>query len=446
MRISIFGLGYVGSVSAAGFASLGHTVVGVDTNKDKVELINRGNSPVVEPGLDQLIKTAVREKRLTATDDYIFAVENSEVAIICVGTPSDNNTGGMDGTALERVISQIGKALAYRRSKNKPPSYFVVINRSTTLPDYHKRLVSLLEETSDYKVGEDIDYVYHPEFLREGSGLEDFFDPIRLVFGIYEEKTKTVCERLYPNIDADCFYLLPEEASMVKYADNLFHALKITFANEIGLICSPFGIDSRLIMDVVCRDTRLNISPRYLKPGPPFGGSCLPKDLLAVLDLARRRAVDLPMLKGLNSSNNMQLERICRIITSHAEVGSKVGLIGLTFKETTDDLRGSPMVKIAEHLIGKGYDVRIFDRNLSFERLVGANKAYLFASLPHISRLISYDLGELVRSSSLIVVAHRLKADIWQDSGIMDRKGLKIIDLLGVSQLEDHPGYIGLYW
>ncbi len=439
MRISVFGLGYVGSVSCAAFAKLGHQVIGVDINQAKVDAIKKGRSPVVEPGLDELIQELVKNRLLSATSDHNYAIENSELAIICVGTPA-KPTGQIDVSSLNNVLRQIAESLKI----NHHSDFFLVINRSTTTPEYQNEIVKLLEEYSGKKSGIDFGYVFHPEFLREGSGLEDFFNPTRVIFGVSDNKSRTICERLYPNMDADMFFVLPEEAAMVKYADNAFHSLKVTFANEIGMICNKLGIDARVVMDLVCKDTKLNISPKYLSPGLPFGGSCLPKDLSALLDLARKNSIDLPLLSGMSRSNELQLELLFKRVISEVVPCSKIGVIGLTFKETTDDLRGAPMVKLVELLIGKGYEVMIFDRVLSLQKLVGANRNYIFSMLPHISKLIRSDLQRLISESDLVIINHRMKPDIWNFLDLPE--DIKIMDLVGVDELERHPGYMGIYW
>lgn len=438
MKISVFGLGYVGAVSCACLAKLGHTVIGVDVYDDKVALINSGRSPIVEPELEELLKSAVENGNLSATTDQIAAVEATDAAIVCVGTPS-TSTGGIDDQYLLKVGAQIGTAVREKKTSAQPFTLFV---RSTCLPPTHQKLQSLMQETSGRRLGDNLHYVCHPEFLRESVAVWDFFNPPKIVFGTREEHAKTVCSDLYPGIEAPTFWVAPEVAAMVKYADNCFHAVKVTFGNEIGMLSSQFGVNGQAVMDIFCADTKLNISPKYLRPGAPFGGSCLPKDLRAVLDMARQNAISVPMLSANVESNAEQLKQLLSRITGHER--KTIGVIGLSFKEGTDDVRESPMVPLVEHLTGKGYRVHIYDAHLSFEQLRGVNRSYALESIPHLAELLSERFEDVVGKADTLVVSHRLDDKTWEK--ISEDASLRIIDLVGIDCLKSRSGYEGLYW
>ncbi len=436
MKISIFGLGYVGVVSCGCLAKLGHKIIGVDIKPEKVQAINKGISPVSEPGITQLIREAVKNGNLHATTNHEQAIKRSEAAIICVGTPS-NEIGEIDSSAIEKLVILIAHEL-----KKHPAKTFTVINRSTCTVDVHRKIANILERESGRIEGISINYVVHPEFLREGNGIKDFQEPSRIIFGCRSESCKNVLNNLYPNFRAPVFFVSPESAAMIKYADNCFHAVKVTFANEIGLICKKLGIDAREVMDLLCKDNKLNISPKYLKPGAPFGGSCLPKDLRAILNVARREAIDIPMLSHTLESNRMQIEKILNLICSQGRVS--VAVIGLTFKENTDDVRESPIVRIVEHLIGKGHKVLIYDENLSIPELIGSNKEFAFSAIPHLKDLLESDLQLVIEKADIILVYHRLRDKIWEK--IKFKNNQKIIDLADIDLLKSHCNYIGLYW
>ncbi|MDZ4831469.1 MAG: nucleotide sugar dehydrogenase [Phycisphaerae bacterium] len=437
MRISVFGLGYVGAVSCGCLAALGHHVIGVDVVADKVARIGRGESPIIEDGIGPILKKAVNDKRLTATTDVAMAVGGSDAALVCVGTPSAVS-GGVDATFLERVCRQIGEA-----AKAQKREFYCVLSRSTSLPAVHTSLMRILEDASGSKLGDRIGYVCHPEFLREGVAVHDFYHPPKIVFGPTDPKSSALCRQLYPGVEAESYFVAPEIAAMVKYADNCFHALKVTFANEIGLICKSLGIDSHGVMDIFCKDRKLNISDKYLKPGNPFGGSCLAKDLRGILDASRATATPLPMLAGALDSNRVQVERLVRRIVS-ASGRSPVGLVGLAFKEGTDDVRESPMVYLVEQLLGKGVPVKIYDEHLAVQGLVGSNKSFALESIPHLADLLSNDLAGVVTSAMTIVVNHRLDARRWSAAGITPKH--RVLDLINIPELRGYTGYDGLYW
>ena len=399
MKVSVFGLGYVGSVSAASFAADGHEVVGVDVNADKVAAVNAGRSPIVEPGLEEQLAEAVSAGRLRATTDTADAVAATEVSLLCVGTPSRKN-GSLDLSYLERVASQIGDELA------KKDAYHVVVVRSTVLPGTtHEVVIPALERASGKKYGEGFGVSVNPEFLREGTALKDFRKPPLTLVGHNHAADASGTIALYQAIDAPLISTSIRVAEMIKYTSNTWHAMKVCFANEIGNVCKRLGVDSHEVMDVFCRDEKLNLSPYYLKPGFAFGGSCLPKDVRALQYRAKEIDVDLPVISSILTSNRMQ---IARAVDEVVDAGKKrVGLLGFSFKAGTDDLRESPMVILAESLLGKGYSLKIYDRNVSVARLVGSNKDYIEGQIPHLSSLLCDTLDEVIDDSEVIVVGNQ---------------------------------------
>jgi GDP-mannose 6-dehydrogenase len=398
VRVSVFGLGYVGSVSAAAFAADGHEVVGVDVNADKVGAINEGRSPIVEPGLDELLKRGADEKRLRATTNTAEAVHGTDLSLICVGTPSRRN-GSLDLTYLERVCEQIGDAI---KDKN---DYHVVVVRSTVLPGTtHGIVIPALERRSGKKYGEGFGVAVNPEFLREGTAIKDFRQPPLTLVGHNHAADATPTKALYDGIEAPLFSTSIRVAEMMKYTSNAWHAVKVVFANEIGNLCKRVGVDSHEVMDIFCQDEKLNLSPYYLKPGFAFGGSCLPKDVRALQYRAKEVDLEMPMINSVLGSNRMQVQHA---IDQIVETGKKkVGLFGFSFKAGTDDLRESPMVILAEALLGKGYELSIYDKNVSLARLVGANKQYIEEQIPHLSRHLSTSLDDVIEKCEVIVIGN----------------------------------------
>jgi GDP-mannose 6-dehydrogenase len=395
----VFGLGYVGSVSAASIAADGHQVVGVDVNADKVAAINAGKSPIVEPGLDDLLAQNVAEGRLRATTDTADAIRGSDVSLICVGTPSRRN-GSLDLTHLERVSKQIGAAL------REAPTYHIVVVRSTVLPGTtHGVVIPALERESGTTYGEAFGVSVNPEFLREGTALRDFRKPPLTLVGHNHAADAGGTIALYQAIDAPLMTTSILVAEMMKYTSNTWHAVKVCFANEIGNLCKKLGVDSHEVMDIFCRDEKLNLSPYYLKPGFAFGGSCLPKDVRALQYRAKEMDVELPMISQILPSNRMQIQHG---LDQVLETGKKqIGLLGFSFKAGTDDLRESPIVILAEALLGKGLSLRIYDRNVSLAKLVGANKYYIERQIPHLSSLLCNTIDEAITSSEVIVVGNQ---------------------------------------
>jgi GDP-mannose 6-dehydrogenase len=398
VRISVFGLGYVGSVSAGCLAALGHEVVGVDVNPVKVDMINAGQSPVIEAELDALIAAGVESGRLRAGTSAGEAIAASDVSFVCVGTPSDSN-GDLNLAYVERVCQEIGEALA------TSGDYHVVVVRSTMLPgSTDECVIPILESASGRQAGRNFGVSYNPEFLREGTAIYDFQHPPFTLVGQYDHRGAEIAADLYGGVDAPLLIVPLKVAEMVKYANNAFHALKVTFANEIGNICKEQGIDSHQVMDIFCRDDKLNLSSHYLRPGFAFGGSCLPKDLRALLYRAHRLDLRLPVLEAILPSNELQVRRGFELIR---RTGCKeVGVLGFSFKAGTDDLRESPLVELIETLIGKGYQVKVYDRNVSLARLHGANRAYIEREIPHIASLMCDSMEEVVSESELIVVGN----------------------------------------
>jgi GDP-mannose 6-dehydrogenase len=397
-RIGVFGLGYVGAVSMAALADGGHEMIGVDLNPAKVAMINAGMSPVVEAGLDELIAEGVGAGRIQATTDAAAAVRGTDVSLICVGTPSRRN-GGLDLGQVERVSREIGSCL------RESSGVHTVVVRSTMVPGSTQDVViPALEGASGKRVGSDFSVVFNPEFLREGSSIRDFYDPPFTLIGSDDERATAVVSDLYAMVGGDPIVVPVKVAEMVKYACNAFHALKVTFANEIGSICKEQEIDSHRVMDIFCEDTKLNISTAYLMPGFAFGGSCLPKDLRALTYQARRADVDAPLLESILPSNRRQIDRAFELVTATGR--KRVGVLGLSFKAGTDDLRESPMVELIEQLIGKGYDVRVYDRNVSLANLKGANLAYIEQEIPHIASLMVESIDEVLAAGEVLVIGN----------------------------------------
>ncbi|HEV7860131.1 MAG TPA: UDP-glucose/GDP-mannose dehydrogenase family protein [Pyrinomonadaceae bacterium] len=437
MKLSVFGLGYVGCVSAACFAQEGHEVLGVDVNPTKVSIINEGKSPIVEAGVGELIAATVRAGRLRATTDSSEAVRASELSLVCVGTPSKPN-GSLDLEYVRRVCEEIGQAL-----KDKS-EYHTVVIRSTMLPGtIESVVVPALEDSSGKRAGRDFGVCINPEFLREGTSIRDFYAPPFTLIGADDADVAGRLRRLYAGIDAPVFVVAVRAAEMVKYACNCFHALKVSFANEMGNICKALGIDSYQVMDVFCQDTKLNLSAYYLKPGFAFGGSCLPKDLRAINYKAKELDVEVPVLNSILNSNRRQIERATEMVLA---AGSKrVGVLGFSFKAGTDDLRESPMVALIETLIGKGLDLTIYDRDVSLARLFGANKEYIEREIPHISRLMRGSIKEILDSSDVLIIGN--KAAEFREIESQLRTDQTVIDLVRLFDEGTGSGtYQGICW
>ncbi len=439
MKVSVFGLGYVGSVSAASFAADGHTVVGVDVNSDKVASLNDGRSPIVEKGLDELIRDTAADGRLRATTDTREAVHATDLSLICVGTPSRKN-GSLDLTYLERVCEQIGESL-----KDKA-DYHVIVVRSTVLPGTtHGIVIPALERTSGKQYGSGFGVAVNPEFLREGTAIRDFRTPPMTLVGHNYSSDAAPTMALYDRVEAEMVTTSIRTAEMIKYASNTWHALKVCFANEVGNLCKRLDIDSHEVMDIFCKDDKLNLSSYYMKPGFAFGGSCLPKDVRAMQYRAKEVDLEMPVIQSILGSNQLQIQHAIDLI---AEAGSKrIGLLGFSFKAGTDDLRESPIVILAEALLGKGYQLSIYDKNVSIARLVGANKDYINQQIPHLSSLLSESLDEVIEKSDVLVVGNG--APEFAEALKKTRPGQKVIDLFRVKGVDPSAiaaDYTGICW
>ena len=437
MRISVFGLGYVGAVSAGCLADDGHEVLGVDPVATKVDLINRGQSPIVEAEIGDIIASTVASGRLRATDDPHLGVRDTELSFVCVGTPSQPN-GNLDLRYIRRICEQIGEALRIKQERH------TVVIRSTILPGTMQNVViPTLEEFSGKRAGVDFGVCNNPEFLREGSAVRDFRCPAKTVIGQLDQTSGDILALLYQHLDAPLIRTDLQTAEMVKYVDNSWHALKIGFANEIGTLCKALDVDSHRVMNIFCQDAKLNISSAYLKPGFAFGGSCLPKDLRALAYTAKTRDLELPILRSILPSNELHVDRGVSLIMDAGK--SRVGILGCSFKPGTDDLRESPVIEVIERLLGKGYDLRIYDKNVKLASLVGANKDFILNRIPHISRLMVNSLDAVLDHAQTIVigtmdpdfstVAQRLR----DDQSLID-----FVRIAGVAGLNGR--YDGICW
>ena len=436
MKISIFGMGYVGAVCTACLADYGHEVVGVDVSPLKVKLINAGESPIVEPGLGELLAAGVAAGRVRATTSTEDAILSSDLTMICVGTPSKRN-GDLDLRYVEQVSREIGAVLKHKASRH------TVVVRSTVLPGTVKNVViPALEATSGKKAGVDFGVAVNPEFLRESTAIEDYRKPPMTVIGELDEASGAGLAEIYSVLPAPVFRRPIEVAEMVKYTCNVWHAVKVTFANEIGNIAKASGVDGREVMKLICEDSKLNLSSYYMKPGFAFGGSCLPKDLRAMNFRASQLEADNPMLSSVMRSNSTQVQRAFELIAS---LGSrKVGLLGLAFKSGTDDLRESPLVDLAELLIGKGYALSIYDKNVDHARMMGTNKEYIDAKIPHVSNLLRSSMHDVIDHSEIVVLGNKDAA--FSVALEKRRPGTKVVDLVGFMQGTSDDELHGICW
>ncbi|HEY9106425.1 MAG TPA: nucleotide sugar dehydrogenase [Roseateles sp.] len=438
MKVSVFGLGYVGAVSCACLPELGHEVIGVDINALKVELIASGQSPVVEEGIEELIAAAVKAGRLTATNDVVAAVQGTEVSLISVATPSLPNFMP-DLTALDAVVGQIGAEIA------KKDGHHTLVIRSTVAPGTTRaRIAPLLEKAAGRKIGDRLSLVFNPEFLREGSSVADFHNPPQTIVGSLDEAGVEVMRRLYTGVPGSFVAADVGVAESVKYLCNVFHALKIVFANEAGAVLKEAGLDSRDVLALFCEDKQLNISKAYLRPGFAFGGSCLPKEVKGFLTIARERGVEIPVLGSLLDSNDAHIARAYDLIAAHGR--KPVALFGLAFKPGTDDLRDSPLVVLAEKLLGKGFDLAIYDKFVKIARLLGKNKEYIDREIPHLDKLLHETPDAVLARAEIVVVGH---ADAETRQRIIAlAKGARVVDLNGYADLRDagFAEYEGICW
>jgi GDP-mannose 6-dehydrogenase len=427
----------VGAVSAGCLAKDGHEVIGVDPSSAKVDLINSGTTPIIENDIGEIIEAAVKGKRLRATASVDEAVQGSEMSLICVGTPSQLN-GSLDLKYIRRVCEEIGAAL-----KNKG-DFHVVVARSTMLPGSMRSVViPTLEEFSGKKAGQGFGVCINPEFLREGTAVYDFYNPPKTVIGEIDTRSGDLLASVYKDLKAPLIRTSIETAEMVKYTDNVWHALKVGFANEIGNVCKALSIDGHKVMEIFCQDTKLNLSPYYMKPGFAFGGSCLPKDVRALTYKAKSLDVDVPILNAILPSNERQVERGLRMIMDKGN--KKVGILGFSFKAGTDDLRESPLVEVIERLLGKGYDLRLYDRNVKLASLVGANRDYILNRIPHISRLMVESINDVLSFADTIVIGNG--DNEFRDVPKHIRERQVIVDLVRISNSRSVVGkYDGICW
>jgi GDP-mannose 6-dehydrogenase len=441
MKVAVFGLGYVGTVTAACLASHGHDVSGVDPETSKVDRVRRGASPVVEPGVDELIRKAVAHGRLSATTDPFEGIDGAEISLVCVGTPSSPQ-GSTDLSYVLRALKEIGQALV--ATNGSPSGFHSIVLRSTVPPGtVEEAVVPALEQQIGRQVGDGYGVAMCPEFLREGSGVADFFDPPFTVVGTTEPAVAECVERLFAFLERPLRVVPPRSAEALKYACNAFHAMKVSFANELSRLYRSVGVDARTVMDLFCQDHRLNISPTYLRPGFAFGGSCLPKDLRSLLHLGRINSVELPLLLGTLASNELTVRDVVKRVISSG--GRTVALLGLSFKLQTDDLRESPNVELAETLLGKGFDLRIYDPVIQPSRLVGANLDYVQSKLPHLGRLLSESPQEALACADLAIVSSHVPGVV---GALLADPPPLILDLTGRlgDEVEAIPGYEGISW
>jgi len=437
MKISVLGLGYVGAVSAACLARDGHEVIGVDPERTKVDLINAGNTPIIENDVGPIIATQVAAGKLRATTELVEAVRHTDLSLVCVGTPSLPN-GGIDLRYVRRVCEEIGRTLAAH------PGAPVIVMRSTMLPGTMREVViPTLQKFSGKRAGEEFGVCINPEFLREGTAVHDYYHPPKTVIGEVNRASGDLLASLYSAMPGPMIRSDIETAEMVKYADNAWHALKVGFANEIGNLCKGVGVDAHRVMDIFCQDRKLNLSPYYLKPGFAFGGSCLPKDVKALLYKAKTLDLSLPILGSILPSNALQIERGLQAVIEKG--GRRIGILGFSFKAGTDDLRESPMVELAERLIGKGYELRVCDRNVSLAAVHGANRDYILNKIPHISRLMVPTIGAVLAHSQTIVIGNASPEFAEVPGRIGEHQ--TVIDFVRVSDSRSVAGvYEGICW
>jgi len=433
MNISIFGLGYVGCVSLGCLSKNGHTVIGIDINQEKTDLINRGLPTIIEKDIDEIILNAYRMGRVSATPDFENAVINSEVSIICVGTPSTEQ-GHLNLSYIYNTANQIGIALS------KKTSFHIISIRSTVLPGTNEKVGKIIEKVSGKKRNEDFAVVSNPEFLREGTAVKDFLSPPITVVGCENEQALNRYLEIYDQINSPIEKTSIEVAEIIKYVNNSYHALKIVFANEVGNICKNLKIDSHEVMRIFCLDTQLNISPYYFKPGFAYGGSCLPKDLKALKTLSHDLYLKTPVIDNIELSNSFQKEIVLERIEKSGK--TKILILGISFKAGTDDLRYSPIVSIIESLLGKGYLINIYDKNINLSKLTGENKSYITKKLPHLDKLLVTNIKDALDWTELVVITNKEK----EYENLFIPQSTKILDLVRISKFENHPFYEGLLW
>ena len=428
MKVSVFGLGYVGAVSAACLADDGHAVIGVDRAQTKIDLINAGQSPIIETDIREMVAAGVEAGRLRAIQDPVEAIRDTDLSFVCVGTPSQVN-GNLDLSYIRRVCEEIGLALKCKTARH------TIVIRSTILPGtMHRIVIPILEEHSGKQAGVEFGVCNNPEFLREGSAVMDFKFPAKTIIGELDRASGDLLAQLYAKLDAPLVRMDLETAEMVKYLDNTWHALKIAFANEIGNLCKSLGVDGHRAMELLCIDKKLNISSAYLSPGFAFGGSCLPKDLRALTYTAKVHDLELPILSSILRSNELQVMRGLQLIIGKGH--TRIGVLGFSFKAGTDDLRESPMIELIERLVGKGYDLRIYDKNVQLAKLVGANRDFILNRIPHVSGLMVDDVDAVMKHAETIVIGNKDPEFRTIPGGLHD--GQCIVDLAGIADFRSN--------
>jgi len=438
LSISVFGMGYVGSVTAACFAHVGHKVTGVDVSPAKIEMMAAGRSPIIEARMSELVEEGHRAGLLHATTNSVEAIRNSDISFVCVGTPS-MRSGKLDLGYVERVVQEIGVALKQKKS------HHVLVLRSTVLPGTTESLViPTLEKASGGRAGKDFAVCYNPEFMREGTAVADFLQPPYTILGAQDPEHLTTLRQLYQAVSGPVFETQIPVAEMVKYVCNAFHALKIVFANEVGTLCKNLGVDTEAVTKIYTSDTKLNISPAYLSPGFAFGGSCLPKDLRALSHKAKEMDVSLPLLESILPSNVLHIDRAVEAVLRTGK--KKIAFLGLSFKPGTDDLRESPQVQMIKRLLGEGCQVRVWDRDVSLGRLAGSNRQYIEEVIPHIGSLLSANLEEVVQSGEVVVIATKVDKDqlahwLGRNQSVVD-----LINLASASRPGASSSYQGICW
>lgn len=437
MNISIFGLGYVGCVGAACLAKLGHHVIGVDVNENKVRLMNEGKPTIIEEGIAELCKEAHKQGLMSATTDTQAAIRQTDISFIVVGTPSSRE-GHLNLNYIYTVAKQIGEALGAKQ----PKTMHIIAIRSTVLPGTNEKVGQIIAEASGLTRGKDFTVVSNPEFLREGTSVEDYFNPPLTLVGTDCAYAEQTFRELYKDIKAEFIATDIRVAEMMKYVNNTYHALKIVFGNEVGNICKGLNVDSHKVMEIFCKDKQLNISPYYFKPGFAYGGSCLPKDMKALKTLARDLYIDVPVIESIFESNENQKKRAVQLIMAQGK--RKVGILGLSFKAGTDDLRCSPIVDVVESLLGKGFEIRIYDKNVRISELTGTNKDFIMAKIPHLQHFVTDNLAEVCENSDVLVVTNKEKefADV-----LKQYPGKIVVDLVRQWKEVDYDGhYEGISW
>jgi GDP-mannose 6-dehydrogenase len=437
MKISVFGLGYVGCVSIGCLAQNGHEIIGVDNNETKVRFVGVGKSPIIEPEVDVILAEQKKAGKISTTTDPLSAVLSTDVSFVAVGTPGTNN-GHLDFSAVFKVAEEIGTAIKQKRE------FHVVAVRSTVLPGTCEKIESIIKKMSGKESGKDFCVVSNPEFLREGTAVRDYYSPSYTLIGSDNSRAVDVMKNVYSGIKAPLIVTDRKIAELIKYVNNCFHALKITFANEVGNICKAIGVNSHELMDIFCMDTKLNVSPYYLKPGFAYGGSCLPKDMKALATIAHDSYIKCPVIESIEASNELQKDVVLNRILSFGK--QKLGFLGLSFKAGTDDLRSSPIVDVMEKLLGKGFEIKIYDKNVHLSQLMGANKEFILQRIPYISRFITDDPRELFDHSEVIVIVN--KEDEFPGMVETMRDGKIVYDLvnLKLERKTSLPHYEGLSW